>query len=62
MDFEDLKPKKTQVFSIGDDLDKFSVEELSQLMQSLKVEISRVKKEKDKKELSKKKAEDIFGG
>lgn len=60
MYFEDEEPKKSVNFTIGEDLSKFSVDELSELIRTLEEEKARVQAEMDRKKKSLAGAESIF--
>ena len=60
MDFDDLEPRKKQIFEVGMDLSNHSVEELSHLIQNLKSEIIRISHELEKKKSSADSANSIF--
>lgn len=60
MFFDDDEPKKPANFVVGEDLSKFSVDELASLLQVLEEEKSRVQEEMDKKKKSLSGAESIF--
>ena len=60
MDFDDLDPRKKQIFEVGMDLSNHSVEELSHLIQSLKSEIVRICHELERKKSSADAASSIF--
>ena len=60
MDLDDLEPKKTPKFQIGDDLSTLSVDELKELIASLKAEISRIDEEVKAKENSLNAADAVF--
>ncbi len=60
MFFDDEEPKKPANFTVGEDLSKFSVDELSDLIRLLEAEKARVQEEMDKKKKSLAGAESIF--
>ena len=60
MDLEDLQPKKTKRYELGQDLSKLSVGELKALIDDLKGEIARVEATLTAKQSSKSAAEAAF--
>ena len=60
MDIEDLQPKKPKAYELGQDLGKLSVAELSELIETLRAEISRVEAARDAKQSSLSAAQSVF--
>ena len=60
MDPEELEPKSKKGFEIGEDLSTFSLEELNELVDTLKGEIARIEGVINVKESSKKAADSVF--
>jgi uncharacterized small protein (DUF1192 family) len=60
MDLEDLVPKKPKGHELGQDLSKLSVGDLQALIETLKVEITRVEQVLAAKQSSKSAAEAAF--
>jgi uncharacterized small protein (DUF1192 family) len=52
MDLDDLEPKKKKAYELGQDLSKLSVGELTELVETLKAEISRVEATRAAKQAS----------
>ncbi len=60
MDPEELEPKKKKSFEIGEDLSALSLNELEELIATLKDEISRIEQAIDAKQSSKQAADSVF--
>ncbi len=60
MDMEELEPRKSRDFEIGQDLSKLSVEELKALAQTLREEIARIEATVRAKESSRAAADSVF--
>lgn len=60
MDLEELEPRKRKDFEIGGDLSGFSVEELQELVATLRGEIARIEEELAEKQSSREAADSIF--
>jgi uncharacterized small protein (DUF1192 family) len=60
MDLDDLEPKKTKRYELGQDLSKLSVGELKAVIEALKDEIARVEATLASKQSSKSAAEAAF--
>jgi uncharacterized small protein (DUF1192 family) len=52
MDLDDLEPKKKKAYELGQDLSKLSVGELTELVETLKAETSRVEATRAAKQAS----------
>ena len=59
-DDHDDKPKRAKGYTVGDDLSKFSVEELNKIITELREEIKRLEFERNKKNNSLSEAENVF--
>jgi uncharacterized small protein (DUF1192 family) len=60
MDLDDLEPKKKKSYELGQDLSKFSVGELGELVGTLKEEIARVEAARASKQSSRSAADAAF--
>ena len=60
MDIEELEPKKKKDFEIGCDLSNHSIDELTELVETLGNEIARLKDEIRAKESSRDAADSVF--
>ncbi len=60
MDIDDLEPRKKKSYEVGMDLSNHSVEELTQLIQTLKSEIDRISQELERKKTTFDAAKSIF--
>jgi uncharacterized small protein (DUF1192 family) len=60
MDIDDLVAKKKKSYELGEDLSKLSVNELAELIESLKQEIARVEATRDAKQSSRSAADAAF--
>jgi uncharacterized small protein (DUF1192 family) len=60
MDLDDLEPKKKKAYELGQDLSKFSVGELAELIETLKEEIARVEAARSAKQSSRSAADAAF--
>lgn len=60
MDLEELEPKKKKGPEIGADLGKLSVDDLKELIETLKAEIARIEQMLASKQSSKSAAEQVF--
>jgi len=60
MDLEELEPKKKKGHEIGADLGKLSVDDLKELVETLKAEIARIEQMLAAKQFTKSAAEQVF--
>jgi len=60
VDIDDLEPRKKKSYEVGMDLSNHSVEELTQLIQTLKSEIDRISQELERKKTTFDAAKSIF--
>lgn len=60
MDMEELEPRKKKEFAIGGDLSTLSLDELAELIETLKGEIARIEKDISAKKSSLAAADSVF--
>ncbi len=60
MDFDDVRKKTTEIVTVGQELDDFSVAELQARVELLRAEIVRVEAEMVNKKSTKTQAESVF--